>query len=139
MAVAMILDRLFDRRQFPRCPVAEHHGPVTARVRPGRDVELIDLSRGGALVQAAGRLMPGSQVELQIAVGHWRWNGTAHVVRCHVSALSLDDHVRYRAAFRFARPMDPGSHDQFDTALRSADATAASGYQVPAAGSTDPW
>lgn len=138
MVVAMILGRLFERRQFPRMPIADHHGPVMARVRPGRDVELIDVSRGGALVQATARLMPGSQVELHIAVGPWRWNGAALVVRCHVSALSFEERVRYRAAFRFVRPMDPGSHDEFEAALRGAGASSARGYELPAAGSSDP-
>jgi hypothetical protein len=139
MVGAMILGRLFDRREFPRCAVGEHHAAVTARVRPGRDVRLIDLSCGGALVQATARLMPGSQVDFHLSIGHWQWSGGAQVVRCHVSALDFDERVRYRAAFRFTRPMDPASQEAFEIAVRGDAVAADHGYQVPATGSDDPW
>jgi len=140
MVGAMMLGRLFDRREFPRCLVA---GPdaaaVAARVRPGREVRVIDVSRGGTLVQATARLMPGSQVEFHMTIGPWRWSGSAQVVRCHVCAIGFEEQVRYRAAFRFVCPMDPASRDAFDIALRSETTSHEHGYQVPAAGSDDPW
>ncbi len=139
MAGSMILDRLFDRREFPRRTIAEHHAKVTGRVRPGREVRLIDVSRGGALVHAAARLMPGSQVEVHMSIGPWQWSGSAQVVRCHVWALAFEEQVRYRAAFQFTHPMDPANHDAFEIALEGAAAAAEHGNQVPATGSLDPW
>jgi hypothetical protein len=125
-----------ERRQFERLAVAVAHPSVRARVRPGRDVWLIDVGRGGALVQATSRLLPGSQVELQLRIGDWHWSASGQVVRCHVWALALDEQVRYRAALQFGGPADwsePGLQD----VLRQAVAHSEDGYSLPATGSGD--
>jgi hypothetical protein len=61
---------------------------------------VLNLSRGGALIEGRARLVPDSAVEL-------RFNGTARsrssrarVVRCYVSALR-DDIVSYQAGVAF--------------------------------------
>jgi PilZ domain len=77
----------------------EHVGR-TACIRTGHDVQVLDLSRGGALIEGRVRLVPDSAVEL-------RFNGVARsqplrarVVRCYVSALE-NGTVSYQAGVAF--------------------------------------
>ena len=72
-----------------------------ATVRPGCHVTLVDLSRGGALVEAARPLRPGARVHLQLQRGTRTFLVAAHVVRCAVFALGGDEGVVYRGAMRF--------------------------------------
>jgi hypothetical protein len=126
-----------DRRHFVRAVVAAPTA-IRARVRPGRDVRLIDYSRGGALVQSTSRLLPGSHVELQLSTGQWQWSCTAQVIRAQVWALVLEEHVRYRVAVQFVRPMDTGTLDEIHDALRQDGGDGPAGYAIPTAGSIDP-
>lgn len=101
MGFAMSAEALADRRSSPRKTRAECAWLVAARLRPGREVSVLDLSGGGALVEAAVRLMPGTSIVLHL-VGvrrHHTIRGT--VLRCYVSALDHSTGVRYRAALGF--------------------------------------
>lgn len=110
---------------------------MRACIRPGRDVRVIDVSRGGALVQSTSRLLPGSGVELLLKIGTHRWVASGHVVRCRVWALALEERVRYRAAIHFARPIDPAVERAIGDVARESR-TDCGGYEVPLAGSPDP-
>jgi hypothetical protein len=97
----MIAKASGERRASPRKTRAECAWLLAARLRPGRDVRVLDLSNGGALVEAAGRLMPGAPIVLHL-VGvrsHHTIRGT--VLRCYVSALDHSTGVWYRAALAF--------------------------------------
>ena len=92
-----------DRRQSPRRPGREV-GWAEARIRPGRDVEVVDVGAGGALLEGTTRLMPGTHIVLllreegrSVAVG-------CRVVRCEVVALEGGSGIRYRGAVRFDTP-----------------------------------
>jgi hypothetical protein len=128
-----------ERRRFERVPVGDDRR-VRAIIRGGRDVRVVDLSRGGALIQAASRLLPGSQAELQLTVGEWRWSSPGTVSRCQVWLLPLDERVLYRAAVQFLHPMERGTQVQLLEALgREASRGAGHpGYELPAQGSADP-
>ncbi len=95
-----------DRRSHPRLLPSGGLGPAVARLRPGRDATVIDLSRGGVCVEAAAPLRPGHAVDLRITLENWQWNGEAEVVRCQVAALPRDEKVRYRAGLRFPSPIE---------------------------------
>jgi hypothetical protein len=90
-----------ERRRWPRKAGVDCAWLVGTRVRPGRDVSLLDLSRGGALVEGAIRLLPGAVVELQLLGHESRHVVRGHVLRCAVSALDRRLGVHYRAAVRF--------------------------------------
>jgi hypothetical protein len=128
-----------ERRQFERVPVGDDRR-VRALIRAGRDVRLVDLSRGGALIQAASRLLPGSQVELQLTAGEWRWSSPGAVSRCRVWLLPLDERVLYRAALQFLHPMERGTQAQLLEALGRGARRGGGhlGYELPAEGSADP-
>jgi hypothetical protein len=90
-----------ERRQFPREVMGERGQMVGLRLVPGRGASLRNLSRGGACIQLASRLLPGTPVDLHVTLPGWSWRGRARVVRCQVAALVLDDGVRYEAALQF--------------------------------------
>ena len=89
-----IVERRTDAR-FPADCV-----PARATLRPGWVVLVIDWSAGGALVQAARPLRPGSRVHLKVTMERHTLAIAAHVVRCAVWALG-DDGVTYRGALKF--------------------------------------
>lgn len=91
----------FDRRNFRRSGIAEH-GIISARVRPGHLVVVIDVSAGGALIEIARRLLPGAAVDLQFETAHRRTSLRGRVLRCAVSRLHSTA-VSYRAAIAFDR------------------------------------
>jgi hypothetical protein len=75
---------------------------VRARVRPGHHLVVLDLSTGGALVEAACQLRPGSRIELHLEREDRRGLIAAHVTRCAVAAINPESGVTYRAALCFA-------------------------------------
>ena len=76
-------------------------GSGYATLRPGCAVTLIDLSSGGALVQAARPLRPGTRAQLQFERGARRFLLAAHVLRCAVWAIDAESGVLYRGAVKF--------------------------------------
>ena len=90
-----------DRRTAVRIHFSGGVLPPAARIHPGRDVIVVDLSRGGALVEGVWRLRPGARVDLQL---HIRAGGAlvrGRIERCYVASLNQPGGVRYRAAIRF--------------------------------------
>ena len=95
------MDRpLTDRRLDARF-TDSHIITARATLRPGHLVVLVDVSAGGARVQAARPLRPGARVHLQVATPSRTWALAAHVLRCAVWALHADQGVTYQAALKF--------------------------------------
>lgn len=91
-----IVDRRLDAR-FELPPRAE----ARATLRPGCVITLVDVSAGGALVEAPRPLRPGAKVHLQILTTSRRFAIAAHVLRCAVWALDPLAGVTYRGAVKF--------------------------------------
>lgn len=105
------------RRALRRRHVADH-GIVFARVRPGHEVTVIDVSIGGALVESRHRMFPGAIVELHLQTSDRRTSVRGHVLRCAVSRLRSSS-VCYRGAIGFDRHLPWFADDE------------AAGYAVP--------
>jgi hypothetical protein len=75
--------------------------PPSARIHPGREVIVVDMSAHGALVEGVWRLRPGSRVELQLELEAHEALVRGRVERCYVASLNHPTGVRYRAALRF--------------------------------------
>ena len=98
--------------------VHDEHGIIGARVRPGYEVDLVDVCAGGALVQCARRLLPGALIELHLVAGERAISMRGRVLRCTVAQVRPTS-VCYRAAIGFDGDL-PWFSDQ-----------AGPGYSVP--------
>lgn len=91
-----------DRRRSRRLHAVHDHGIVSARVWPGCDVSLLDVSAGGALIETSYRLLPGASIELHLATLVRRTAVRGGVLRCTVVSLRPTG-VWYRGAIGFDR------------------------------------
>lgn len=73
---------------------------MSARVRPGHEVALINISAGGALFDCMRGLAPGSLIELYVTDGARCASVRGCVLRCAVVKLQATA-VSYRAAIGF--------------------------------------
>jgi hypothetical protein len=63
---------------------------------------VVNLSRGGALLESAARMLPGARAELQLTGGRRRMV-CGRIARCQVAHL---DPLRYRGAIVFDESLD---------------------------------
>ena len=98
-----------DRRAAPRVHYTGGLLPPALRVRPGRDVIVVNLSAGGTLVESRWRFRPGSMVDVLLHQGGIAHALRARIDRCLVATLGDPTGVRYRTALRFetAIAVDP--------------------------------
>ncbi|MCC7417176.1 MAG: PilZ domain-containing protein [Acidobacteria bacterium] len=92
-----------ERRRSSRRTGVGSHGIVAARVRPGHAASVIDISAEGVLLETAHRLLPGTDIEVQLETSSSRMSVRGRVLRCSVSALQPC--VRYRGAIGFDRAL----------------------------------
>jgi hypothetical protein len=111
-----------DRRAARRVAFRNGILPPRARLRPGGDVVLVNLSNSGALVEGTFRFRPDARCELSVTEGHGESTLRALVVRSFVARLDRAGPVRYRAAIRFDRAMEWRS-----------SVTTLDGYRIPEA------
>jgi hypothetical protein len=90
------MDRRMDSRFAP-----PDHNAARATLRPGCVVSLVDVSRGGALVEGPRPMRPGARVHLQVTTAARTFAIEAQVLRCAVWILDPVEGVRYRGALRF--------------------------------------
>ena len=98
---AALGDRV-DRRRERRCRVVDEHGIVSARVRGGREVSIVDISAAGVLIETTHRLLPGSSVELQLTTSDGAIAVRGRVLRSAVSRV-VASIVWYRGAMHLER------------------------------------
>jgi hypothetical protein len=91
-----------ERRETTRVPPEATPWPRAALLRPGLDVLLLDVSRGGALIESSNPINPGTRTELQL-LGSSRRGVRGRIDRCVVAAL---DPIRYRGAIVFDEQLD---------------------------------
>ena len=98
-----------ERRTAPRRRTVAEHGIETARVRPGREAAVLNVSSGGILIETMHRLLPGATVELQLWLADRRTSIRGRVLRSTVACLRQGP-VVYRGAVHFDRPLAPFPH-----------------------------
>jgi hypothetical protein len=86
-----------ERRSAPRVEPEATPWRALARLRPGLEVVVINISAGGALIQSARRIHPGARAELQL-LGSLGQVVSGRVQRCRVNGL---DPLRYEGAIIF--------------------------------------
>ena len=100
-----------DRSEGMDCAVSERRAHertegelghiAKATLRPGHPILVVNISRGGALIEGTRPLRPGTRVMLQVATSTGALGLSALVLRCGVQALSVEDGVLYRGALKF--------------------------------------
>ena len=91
---------LRDRRSDPRFEWSSED-VTRATLRPGCTVHVVDVSAGGALVEAERPLRPGARVHVQIVTKVGAFALVANVLRCEVWMLDASQGVTYRGALQF--------------------------------------
>ena len=91
-----------ERRQATRLSGNDGHGILRVRVRPGQDVNLIDVSANGALIETCHRLLPGSTIDLHLVTQESNMPVRGRVLRCAVARLRPAA-IFYRGAIGFDR------------------------------------
>jgi len=94
-----------DRRNHRRVPGSSLDWLSAARVKYGPEVSIIDLSRGGVLLQSDRPLNPGSKQALEIVGTEKSIVVPFGVLRSKITALSSKGPI-YRAACAFTRPLE---------------------------------
>jgi hypothetical protein len=94
-----------ERRTAPRLRPCQTRWREDALLRPGQDVVIINVSRGGALIESAMRMAPGARAELQLlgASSPGRQLVRGRISRCHVTRL---EPVGYCGAIIFDEPIN---------------------------------
>jgi hypothetical protein len=95
--------QLIDRRQTGR-QTAPDHAIVLARVRPGQEASVVDVSAHGVLIEIAHRLFPGRAIELHLETADQRVAVRGRVLRCSVAAV-LASRMVYHGAIGFEFPL----------------------------------
>jgi hypothetical protein len=90
-----------ERRRAERLAFRDGYLPPKARVRPGCEVVVVNLSSAGALVEGPFRFKPGSRCEVTLGLEGAETLVRAAIVRCFVARLEKLAPVRYRAALNF--------------------------------------
>ena len=94
-----------ERRRHVRRAVADLGWSRAARLRPGLEAAVMDLSHGGARVETGTRLRPGMKTVLQLTTTDGESRVSGEVVRAWVSAIHADRGVLYSGALRFDQAM----------------------------------
>ncbi|MGH9371291.1 MAG: PilZ domain-containing protein [Vicinamibacterales bacterium] len=76
-------------------------GMLRATMRPGRHVQVVDISPTGAQVETDRPLRPGTRVHVRLVSEGWSFAAAAVVLRCVVWTLRPDTGVIYRGGLRF--------------------------------------
>jgi len=96
-----------DRRAYERIAVTDLPWVKGARLKYGAPLSLIDLSIGGAQVESAVTLRPGSTIVVQIHGEDKDIALASQVLRCHIAAIAPV--ATYRGALAFKRAVQlPG-------------------------------
>jgi hypothetical protein len=91
-----------ERRDTARVDPEQTPWRRAALLRPGQDIAVVNLSGGGALVESATRMMPGTRTELQLS-GSSRQVVRGRIERCRVAGL---EPLRYEGAIVFEERLE---------------------------------
>jgi hypothetical protein len=94
-----------ERRREVRVSPDQTRVADAAKLRPGFDIRIVDISARGVLVEVATRLHIGSRVELALFTSDtaMKLDMVATVRRCHISNLSP---LTYRGALEFNQAIE---------------------------------
>jgi len=110
------LRHVTERRLARRITAIAELGIRQAKVRPGHEAAVLEISSNGALIETSLRLMPGRQIELQIERGGQITPIRGRVIRSQVARVQ-PSRVSYRGAIGFEQPLAwlgaPANQDEY--------------------------
>jgi PilZ domain len=95
----------FERRRAPRRAPEQPEPLAHVRLRAGRELDVVNISDTGVLVDGAARLHPGAHVDVHVVTQDGRVLVRSRVVRAFVSHVSAEV-VRYGGALAFEQTID---------------------------------
>ena len=98
------------------------------RLRTGRELAVVDIGDGGALVEGTVRLMPGTHVEVHVVTREGRTLVRSRVTRAWVFAVAADI-LQYRAALVFEARVNTAP--SWVVTTRAAPSSASTGSRYP--------
>jgi len=116
-----------ERRASARRIPSEDETLARVRLRTGRELAVVDISDGGALVDGTARLLPGTHVEVHVVTREGRTLVRSRITRASVFAVAADT-LRYRAALAFDARVNTAANRVVATQSSPAGATGGSGY-----------
>jgi hypothetical protein len=109
-----------DRRRTARRVPEAQDALARVRLRGGRELIVVDVSPGGAMVEGTARLLPGTHVDVHVTTRDGRVLARARVIRAFVCRVEPES-IHYRAGLAFETAVDTTAH----------------GYLVPVGSRTD--
>lgn len=116
-----------DRRRAPRRVPHASEPLARLRLRAGRELTVVNVAPGGALVEGEGRLLPGTHVDVHVITPDGRVLVRSRVVRAFVSRL-CSDRIVYRGGLAFEQEVDLGEGYSLPLALHRSEAPAGRSY-----------
>lgn len=94
-----------ERRRATR-RVPDNDEPLArVRLRVGRELDVVDISNGGALVEGFARLLPGTHADVHVVTRYGRVLVRCRIARAYVCRVDAEQ-VCYRGAVAFAQAVD---------------------------------
>jgi len=90
-------------RQWPRYDPAQIPSVKSIHTSSGTEMTVINISRGGALLETEGRLPPGTKILLRVVTIEGVIQIAGNVLRSSIS--SVNGTPKYRSAVAFANPL----------------------------------
>ena len=94
-----------ERRRAPRRDPDREEPLARVRLRAGRELDVVNISDAGVLVDGNARLHPGAHVDVHVITRDGRVLVRSRVVRVFVAHLQADA-IRYRGALAFEQTID---------------------------------
>lgn len=126
------MTHVHERRHAPRRRPHASDLLARLRLRTGRDVAVVNLAAGGALVEADSRLLPGTHIDVHVASPAGRAIVRSRVVRAYVWRVS-SDRIVYRGGLAFERPIDVDAGYPFPSPGSSGSMTGGKPYPAECA------
>jgi hypothetical protein len=92
-----------DARRAPRLPASQLGDSTKARLLPGGDVDVVNLSGTGILVEGRTRPVVGTMVSIRLHGANLK-RLEGRIVRSRVSTIHRDGTLTYESAIEFDRP-----------------------------------
>ena len=94
----------FNRRRYPRLKPDQIPGLKNVELSQGSDIDIVNISRGGMLLETETRLRPDSRIVLRVTTNEGPMRIEGVILRSAI--CSLKGTPKYRSAVEFKQPLE---------------------------------